>query len=116
MVYSSVEYKNLRLIRREQLILVEIGKDKINSASGFVDYMEEVYGFSKSSTWYNLNRMKEKGFIEFATKDSPGKALYLTNFGLSHLSALNVYKEHLMKDFSPKNSYGLIMERANGRF
>jgi hypothetical protein len=77
-----------RLTRREQLVVLEIGGDVIDSASAFVAYMSEIYGFSKSSVWYNLNRLKEKGVVDFATKEEPGKSLILTNAGEKRLSAL----------------------------
>ncbi len=77
-----------RLTRREQLVVLEIGGDVIDSASAFVAYMSEIYGFSKSSVWYNLNRLKEKGVVDFATKEEPGKSLILTGAGEKRLSAL----------------------------
>ena len=77
-----------RLTRREQLVVLEIGGDIIDSASAFVAYMNEIYGFSKSSVWYNLNRLKEKGVVDFATKAEPGKALTLTGAGEKRLGAL----------------------------
>lgn len=73
------------LTRREQLLVLEIGMDRIDSASSFVGYISEAYGFSKSSVWYNLNRLKEKGVVDFATKDEPGKALLLTKEGACEL-------------------------------
>ncbi len=77
-----------RLTRREQLVVLEIGGDTIDSASAFVAYMSEIYGFSKSSVWYNLNRLKEKGVVDFATKEEPGKSLTLTGTGEKRLTAL----------------------------
>lgn len=74
--------------KREQLVLLEIDIDKIDSASGFVDYMRSSYGFSKSSLWYNLNRLKEKGMLDFASREEPGKFLALTRQGLRTLEEL----------------------------
>lgn len=85
---SALEDKSSRLTKREQLVVMEIGGDTIDSASAFVSYMSEIYGFSKSSVWYNLNRLKDKGVVDFATKDEPGKSLTLTNSGEKKLSAL----------------------------
>ncbi len=76
------------LTRREQLIVLEIGADSIDSASAFVSYLSESYGFSKSSVWYNLNRLKEKGLVDFATKDEPGKALTLTKYGVQEMKGM----------------------------
>ncbi len=76
------------LTKRERLVVVEIGRDMIDSASAFVSYMSEAYGFSKSSVWYNLKRLKEKGVLDFATKDELGKPLVLTRAGLAGLTAL----------------------------
>jgi DNA-binding PadR family transcriptional regulator len=78
----------LKLSRREQLILLEIGYDAIDSASAFVGYMSEEYGFSKSSLWYNLKRLKERKLLDFATKDEPGKTLVLTRRGAEQLRTL----------------------------
>ena len=76
------------LTKREQLLVLEIGGDAIDSASAFVCYISEAYGFSKSSVWYNLNRLKEKQVVDFATKEEPGKALELTKAGARELHAL----------------------------
>ncbi len=97
---SSVEFKSLKLSRREQLVMLEIGKDKIDTASSFVDYMQENYGFSKSSIWYCLNRLKEFGLVEFANKVEQGKPLSLTKTGLSGLGKLEGNKNELVTQFS----------------
>ncbi len=81
MVVSVVD-DGLKLTEREQLVLIEIGKDKIDSASSFVSYISEEYGLSKSSAWYVLNRLKDKGIVDFASKDELGKPLALTAYGL----------------------------------
>jgi DNA-binding PadR family transcriptional regulator len=77
-----------RLTKREQLVVLEIAGDPIDSASAFVSYISESYGFSKSSVWYNLNRLKEKGVLDFATRDEPGKTLTLTKQGGQELHIL----------------------------
>ncbi len=100
MVYSSLDYGKTRLLKKGQLILVEIGRDEINSASGFVDYLEEAYGFSKSSVWYDLNRLKELGLLDFATKESPGRRLSLTKEGLVELGRLGQQKHQIIDRFS----------------
>ncbi len=85
----GAEDRTPRLTRREQLVVLEIGGDVIDSASAFVAYMSEIYGFSKSSVWYNLNRLKEKGVVDFATKEELGKSLTLTGAGEKRLTALS---------------------------
>lgn len=102
-IYTSVELKNLKLSRREQLIMLEIGKDRIDTASSFVDYINENYGFSKSSIWYCLNRLKELGVVEFANKTEHGKPLCLTRHGLSELGKLGSAGNEIVAEFS--NSY-----------
>lgn len=97
---SSGELKSLKLSRREQLILLEIGRDRIDTASSFVDYMEENYGFSKSSIWYCLNQLKESGLVEFANKTEQGKPLCLTRLGLSGLGRLEGSRNEIVTQFS----------------
>ncbi len=87
-VAITTRVEKVSLTKREQLILLEIGNDAIDSASAFVGYLSEEYGFSKSSVWYNLNRLKEKGILSFASKDEPGIPLVLTRKGIDHLHAL----------------------------
>jgi DNA-binding PadR family transcriptional regulator len=89
-----------RLSRREQLIVLEIGHDRIDTASSFVEYMNSSYGFSKSSVWYCLNRLKEQGVLEFANRDELGKPLQLTREGAQELGAIERSKEALMNYFS----------------
>ncbi len=84
----TTRVEKMRLGKREQLIILEVGRDSIDSASAFVDYITESYGYSKSSIWYNLNRLKELGLADFATKEEPGKVLMLTRDGLRELQSL----------------------------
>ena len=100
--FASRDACKIRLIRREQLILAEVGVDRIDSASSFVDYLCESYGFSKSSVWYNLKSLKRKGVLDFATKEEPGKPLALTAEGLSQFTALGSERNMLMEAFSSK--------------
>ena len=100
MVYYSVSAERSRLIRREQLILLEIGRDEIDSASAFVEYLGSEYGFSKSSVWYNLNKLKEKGLLDFASKESVGKPLMLTPVGLAELGRLEPSRNKIAAGFS----------------
>ena len=62
--------------------LAEIGLDEIETATSFVDYMNERYGESKSSVWYRLKRMKELGFVEFMEKGEEARPLSLTRKGI----------------------------------
>ena len=100
MVYRSVSAEKSRLIQREQLLVLEIGRDAIDSASAFVEYINGEYGFSKSSIWYNLNRLKEKGIIDFASKEYVGKPLVLTLDGLAELQALEPSRGRIAEAFS----------------
>ena len=108
-VYSRLDYKELKLSKREQLLVLEIGRDNIDTASRFVNYIEEVYGFSKSSVWYNLNRLKELEILEFACKDTLGKPLCLTKTGLSIFMSLEKNRNQLttlfMNSFLSKRQY-----------
>ena len=89
MAYSRVELEleKTRLSDRELLVMREIGPDMIDSASKFVDYMSDVFGFSKSSIWYTLNRLKERGLLDFASKSEVGKPLMLTESGRQRMPA-----------------------------
>lgn len=84
----SLEKGLLKLTEREQLVILEVGLDDIDSASSFVGYMSETYGISKSSVWYLLNRLKEKEIMDFASKDELGKPLRLTQAGRKSYDAL----------------------------
>jgi hypothetical protein len=108
---TSVELKSLKLSRREQLILLEIGKDKIDTASSFVDYMHENYGFSKSSTWYCLNKLKELRIAEFANKAEQGKPLSLTKLGVVELGRLEGSRNEIVTRFS--NTFMSSMENSS---
>jgi DNA-binding PadR family transcriptional regulator len=85
---SITRVEGMRLGKREQLLVLEIGGDSIDSASAFVDYIATCYGYSKSSVWYNLNRLKELKLVDFATKDEQGKSLTLTRDGMRELQNL----------------------------
>ena len=94
--YNS--YTAQKLTRRELLVLAEIGDDAIDSASSFVSYMSESYGFSKSSVWYNLNKLKELGLAEF----EPGRELRLTSNGIARHTALGSERSRLIDLFSSR--------------
>lgn len=89
MAYRRVELEldKSKLSDRELLVISEIGSDMIDSASKFVDYMSDVFGFSKSSVWYTLNRLKERGLLDFASRLEVGKPLMLTGSGRQRMSA-----------------------------
>ena len=99
MVVSRDDTKFSKLTLREQLVIIEIGFDKIDSASSFVEYISESYGFSKSSVWYNLNRLKEKGLLDFATREEIGKALRLTAAGTSGFLMLEKSQKEIVERF-----------------
>lgn len=97
---SVAQLKILRLSRREQLIMLEIGDDRIDTASSFVDYMHENYGFSKSSVWYCLKGLKEAGMADFANKAEQGKPLELTRNGRSGLAKIEPSRSIILAQFS----------------
>ncbi|MEM0154950.1 MAG: hypothetical protein QW814_03910 [Methanothrix sp.] len=92
----SLEKGLLKLTEREQLVILEIGSDTIDSASSFVGYISDTYGISKSSVWYLLNRLKEKELLDFASRDELGKPLRLTQLGRSALGSINANGKDLM--------------------
>lgn len=114
LVYGRVELKKLKLTRREQLIMLEIGNDRIDSASSFVDYMNENYGFSKSSMWYCLNRMREHGIAQFANKGEQGMPLYLTDSGLSELGKFINERNEIIREFSNSFLKRMQDKQTNG--
>ncbi len=93
---------------KEELIVLEIDKDKIDSASMFVEYMYQSYNISKSTLWHNLMMLKEKGVIDLASKDTPGKPLMLTQYGLSLLSLIKSKKQDILSQFS--TDYSVMLE------
>ena len=95
-VYSKV----LVLTEREQLLMLEIGTDSIDSASSFVNYISEMYGFSKSSVWYTLNKLKERGLADFASKEEPGKGLSLTQSGMAEMRGMERQKAAILDKFT----------------
>jgi len=95
-----VDIKDHKLTKREQLLVLEIDTDTIDTASSFVDYIEETYGFSKSSIWYCLNRLKESGMVEFANKDHHGMPLMLTKHGMEELHKLEGIRNELVTQYS----------------
>ncbi|HUC38833.1 MAG TPA: hypothetical protein VL944_01755 [Candidatus Acidoferrum sp.] len=97
------------LTRREQLVMLEIGLDSIGSASSFVEYMSDSYRISKSSIWYILKRLKDKGILEFATKDDPGRSLELTRGGKEKLHLVEHSKTDILAYFT-----GAAMQQTIG--
>ena|SRR5208283_2220419 len=97
------------LSRREQLVLIEIGLDSVSTASSFVEYMSDSYCISKSSIWYTLKRLKERGFLDFATKDERGKSLELTKSGRGSLQLVEHSRSDILRYFS-----GAAMSRFVG--
>ena len=106
--YTS--YTAQKLTQRELLVLAEIGDDAIDSASSFVSYMNESYGFSKSSVWYNLNKLRELGLLEF----EPGSELRLTANGIAKHTALGSERSRLIDLFSSRFLAGLDKQGSLG--
>jgi len=96
----KIEYE-LKLTKREQLLIMEIDTDKIDAASKFVDYINDIYNIPKSSIWYMMKKLKEEGLIEFASRDEIGKPLYLTDAGIKELDKIKQkkVKEKLVGEF-----------------
>ena len=109
-MYRGALAKEVVLSRREQLIILEIDCDAIDSASSFVDYISDEYGISKSSVWYNLNSLKENGVIDFADKQHQGKPLMLTKNGTDQLGALARRRSAILEAFSARTGVGYAAE------
>jgi hypothetical protein len=82
----------------------------IDSAASFVDYISDEYGISKSSVWYNLNCLKDKGVIDFADKQHQGKPLMLTKRGSDQLDALARRRSAVLEAFSGRTGVGYAAE------
>ncbi len=101
-IASIADAKIPRFTEREQLMLIEIGKDVIDTASSFVNYMSEEYGFSKSSVWYVLNKLKSYGVVDFASKEEIGKGMSLTSRGLEQLRRMGPQRNTILDRFSDR--------------
>jgi hypothetical protein len=69
-----------------RVILTEIGYDQIITATSFVEYIYQKYGYSKSCVWYNLKKLKKVNVVDFSEKvDNMPKPLSLTKSGVNTL-------------------------------
>ncbi len=109
-IYSRAIAKEEALGKREQLLVLEIDRDVIDSASSFVDYISDEYGISKSSVWYNLNCLKEKGVVSFADRLHPGEPLMLSRKGVEQLVALQGRRPSILEAFSGRTGVGYATE------
>jgi predicted transcriptional regulator len=85
---DNLEYRescNAQIGNKAVLIISEIGYSQITTATSFVEYIYDKYGFSKSCVWYNLKKLKQVGLLDFTEKDDKGKPLELTKNGISVL-------------------------------
>lgn len=98
MVYGRTE--KFAFGERERLIILEIGNDRIDSASSFVEYISSEYSISRSSVWYTLNSLKDKGIVHFADRFSMGEPLVLTDTGLGVLPGIRSKHERQVPDHS----------------
>ncbi len=114
MAHANTRVNENKLSRREQLLVLEIGRDRIDTASSFVDYINGAYGFSKSSAWYCLNKLKEQGIVEFANRDEVGKPLLLTKEGAQELCCIEKSKNELLNHFS--NAAYAVITQSNPAF
>ncbi len=85
MVVLRESEKSAKLSERERLLLLEVGRDEIYSASIFVEYFSDAYSMAKSTVWYNLHKLKSKEMLDFASKEEIGKPMKLTRKGLCEL-------------------------------
>ena len=109
-MYRGALAKEVVLSQREQLIVLEIEHDVIDSASSFVDYISDEYSISKSSVWYNLNCLKEKGVIDFADRQHQGEPLTLTRKGIEQLGGLASRRSAILEAFSGRTGVGYATE------
>ena len=109
-IYSRAIAKEVALGKREQLLVLEIDRDVIDSASSFVDYISDEYGISKSSVWYNLNCLKEKGVVSFADRLHPGEPLMLSRKGVEQLVGLQGRRSSIIEAFSGRTGVGYATE------
>ena len=82
-VFKAAE--RIKLNEKESIIIMEIGYDQIRSAYAFVEYIFEEYGFSRSTIWYNLKKLKKKGILTFSEKGEDQRPLELTKTGISFM-------------------------------
>ncbi len=111
MAQVNIILNKCKLNRREQLLILEIGRDRIDTASSFVDYINSSYGFSKSSAWYCLNKLKEQGLVEFANREELGRPLMLTKEGSLELCSIEKSKGELLSYFS-NIAYSMLAQRS----
>ncbi|MDE1825350.1 MAG: hypothetical protein KGH61_01740 [Candidatus Micrarchaeota archaeon] len=90
--YIKNSIKPIVKTRKEQIIIAEIGFDEISTATSFVEYVYDKYGFSRSCIWYNLKKLKKRGVVDFAEKceSEANKPLYLTKEGVGTLRSVLV--------------------------
>ncbi len=120
MVIARADASLARVNPVEQLIILEIGRDKIDTANAFVEYLFELYSMSKSAIWYNLKKLKCSGVLDFADKDCRGKqGLSLTRKGLSMLGSVEQDRAMLENSFmrtapapTRQRDYGIVPQRA----
>jgi len=91
------DFVNHRLNEKEKLILNEICKNKTN-VTRFVSIISKKYGFSKTSIWHNLRKMKNSGLITFGNSKERGIKARVTFLGMlvennSMNSVREVYEE-----------------------
>ncbi len=115
-IESNSREFSISLTKREQLVIIEIGLDRIDSASRFVEYMSDSYGISKSSVWYLLNRLKDKGVLGFASKDDPGKDLELTRNGRDLYRQTESQSKKILEYFTRIVMRETALSAVSGRF
>jgi len=77
------DFVNQRLNKKEKLILKEMCNNNGNHCiTKFVSFISEKYGFSRTSVWYNLRKMKNSGLIVFGSSEEKGIKARITMLGL----------------------------------
>lgn len=74
------DFATHRLNDKEKIILEEAAKNSTN-VTKLVCIISKNYGFSKTSIWYNLKKLKEDGLIEFGDSEKKGIDVKLTFLG-----------------------------------
>jgi predicted transcriptional regulator len=79
-VIEIKDFANRRLNEKEKIILEEAAKNNTN-VTKLVSHISKAHGFSKTSVWYNLKKLKEDGLLIFGDCDKKGINVKLTLLG-----------------------------------
>ena len=79
-VKNITDFASRRLNKKELIILDEAAKNSTN-VTKLVCLISKNYGFSKTSIWYNLKKLKQDGLLVFGDSDCKGIDVQLTFLG-----------------------------------